>query len=228
MYEVYHETMTTVFMMAQGQQQRIGHVLGVNGLPAWKQLLKVSETESIMARSCRLFLEAGADTVIQVIHWHHELVNACMDQVLPFLVQRDPGPSVLSGIYNVRHLWGERTVIALGDVVYSKDTVWRMISDKSFAMYERQKGNDTTGKPFSERFGLTFSREYHRDLLQVLEDRGFRQHMDSKLCDLRDRLGPISGAFVVRDVNDYTDDVDTAEGLVKFLPLLREAVARDI
>ena len=82
--------MVTVFVMAQGQQQRIGHMLGVNGLPAWKQLLKISDQETILARTCRLFLEAGADVVIPVIHWHHELVNACMDQALPFLIQREP------------------------------------------------------------------------------------------------------------------------------------------
>ena len=219
--------MTVVIVMAQGNQQRIGHALGINGLPAWKQLLKVSDTETIISRACRLFLDAGADVVIPVIHWHHELVNACMDQVLPFVVQRDPGLSVLNGIYNLRHLWGGRTVIALGDVVYSKDTVRRMVLEESFTLYERRNVNEVTGNPFPERFGLTFSRRHHRELLPILEDTGFRQHQDSKLSDLKGRLYQTSMSFLVRDVFDYTDDVDTEEGLTKWLPLLREAAARD-
>lgn len=220
--------MTVVFVMAQGQQQRIGHALGINGLPAWKQLLKISDTETIISRSCRLFLEAGADVVIPVIHWHHEFVNACMDQVLPFLIQRDPKLSVLDGIYNVRHLWGDRTVIALGDVVYSKETVQRMTLDQSLSIYERSEQNSVTGKPYPERFGLTFSRAHHRGLLQVLENTSFRCHRDSKLLDLRDRLLEIQAPVVVRDVSDYTDDVDSEEGMIKWLPALRLAVAEDI
>lgn len=219
--------MAVVIVMAQGHQQRIGQALGINGLPAWKQLLKISETETIIGRSCRLFLEAGAEVVIPVVHWHHEFVNACMDQVLPFVVQRDPGLSVLNGIYNLRHLWGSRTVIALGDVVYSKDTVRRMMGDGAFLMYERPTGNATTKQPNPERFGITFSREHHQDLLRVIEDVGFRTHQDSKLSDLKARLRETSPSFGVREVSDYTDDVDTEEGLVKFLPLLREAAARD-
>ena len=219
--------MTNVFVMAQGQQQRIGHMLGVNGLPAWKQLLKISETETIIAKTCRLFLKAGVDVVIPVIHWHHELVNACMDQVLPFVVQRDPGPSVLSGIYNLHHLWGERTIIALGDVIYSREIVRRMVLDSCLSIYERSGRNTATGNPYSERFGLTFSRSHHRELLEVLEDAGFRRHQDSKLLELNGRLLKARAPLVVRNVFDYTDDVDSEEGLVKWLPLLREAVAED-
>lgn len=220
--------MVTVFVMAQGQQQRIGHILGVNGLPAWKQLLKISDNETILARTCRLFLEAGADVVIPVIHWHHELVNACMDQVLPFVVQREPRPSVLDGIYNVRHLWGSRTIIALGDVVYSRDTVRRMMADTFLAVYERLKQNTVTGNPLPERFGLTFTRAHHRELEKVLEDVGFRQHQDSKLLDLRSRLLDISIHLSSREVSDYTDDVDTEEAYTKWFPILREAAARDL
>jgi len=217
--------LTVVFVMAQGQQQRIGHMLGVNGLPAWKQLLKASETETILSRACRLFLEDGVDTVIAVIHWHHELVNACMDKTLPFIVQRDPGPSVLSGIYNMRHLWGSRTIIALGDVVYSRETVRRMVSDRSFKIYERSGRNETTGNPYPERFGISFGREHHAELLSVLERPDFRSHGDSKLIDLKEPLG---GHMTVESISDYTDDVDTEEGFREWFPILREAAARDI
>ena len=219
--------MVTVFVMAQGHQQRIGHMLGVNGLPAWKQLLKISDQETILARTCRMFLEAGVDTVVAVIHWHHELVNACMDQVLPFVVQRDPGPSVLDGIYNMRHLWGDRTVIALGDVVYSRDTIRRMVIDPYLSIYERPGQNATTGRQTSERFGITFNRRHHRELERVLADVEFRRHQDSKILELKFRLLEASMVPSIREVADYTDDIDDEEGYVKYLPLLREAVLRD-
>ena len=220
--------MTVALVMAQGHQQRIGHILGQNGLPAWKQLLKISDQETIIARTCRLFLEAGVDTVIAVIHWHHELVNACMDQVLPFVVQRDPGPSVLDGIYNMRHLWGSRTIIALGDVIYSRDTIRRMVSDTLLSIYERPGGNTATGRLASERFGMTFARTHHQELLRALEDVGFRRHQDSKILDLRSRLLDASIFPNMREVSDYTDDIDDEEGYCKFLPLLREAVTKDV
>ena len=220
--------MVTVFVMAQGHQQRIGHMLGVNGLPAWKQLLKISDHETILARTCRLFLEAGVDTVIPVIHWHHELVNACMDQVLPFIVQRDPGSSVLDGIYNVRHLWGDRTIIALGDVIYSRDTIARMVGDVLLSIYERPGQNHTTGRQSSERFGITFNRRHHLELVRVLDDVGFRRHQDSKILEFKFRLVEASIVPTMREVTDYTDDIDDEEGYVKFLPLLREAVLKDV
>lgn len=220
--------MTTVFVMAQGHQQRIGYMLGVNGLPAWKQLLKISDQETILARTCRLFLEAGVNVVIPVIHWHHELVNACMDQVLPFVVQRDPGPSVLDGIYNMRHLWGDRTVIALGDVVYSRDTIRRMVTDSCLSIYERPGQNVVTGRQTSERFGVTFNRRHHLDLERTLADIGFRRHQDSKISEFKFRLVEFSIVPTMREVVDYTDDIDDEEGYVKHLPLLREAVARDV
>ena len=220
--------MTVAFVMAQGHQQRIGHLLGIEGRPAWKQLLKISDQETILARTCRMFLEAGVDTVVAVIHWHHELVNACMDQVLPFVVQRDPGPSVLDGIYNMRHLWGSKTIIALGDVVYSRGTVKRMVDDTFLSIYERSGHNTATGRKVPERYGVTFNRGHHQDLLRVLADSGFRRHQDSNLLDLKSRLLSTSIFPSLREVSDYTDDIDDEEGYFKFLPLLREAAAKDV
>jgi hypothetical protein len=217
--------MTNVIVMAQGQQQRIGHMLGTGGLPAWKHLLKVSESDSILSRTCKLFQAAGAEIVVPVIHWHHEMVNLCMDMTVPFVIQRDPGASVLNGIYNIRELWGSKTVIALGDVVYSKETVRRMMSETKFCMYWRPGPNRETGNPFPERFGLCFERKNHHDLVMVLEVSSFRNHGDHKLSSL---VEPLSGAMEMVEVSDYTDDIDTEQAFREWFPKLKEAAARDV
>lgn len=216
--------MVTVFVMAQGQQQRIGHLMGVNGMPSYKHLLKVSETETILSRACRLFLEAGADQVIPVVHLDMAFVNPCMDLGLPFFVQRDPGASILNGIYNVRKAWGSRTVIALGDVVYSRATARMMVMAGQFEMFERAGENVTTGNPYPERFGISFSSQNHAALVEVLERPGFRNHSDHKLIHLKAAL---AGQLAIREVTDYTDDVDTEKALKEWFPRLKAAAAID-
>ena len=219
--------MAHVIIMAQGQQQRIGHMLGHHGMPAWKQLLPISEQETIFSRTCRLFREAGASAILAVVHNHPEWDAACRGAQVPMFIQKDPGPSVLNGIYNVQPFWGERTIIALGDVVYSRATVRKMVTDQAFYMYERPGRNTTTDKPFSERFGLSFGPENHDELRNALEEPGFRYHQDHKLGDLKERL-KVGGVMKMQYIFDYTDDVDTEDGLLKWLPLLRKAAARDI
>ena len=218
--------MAIVIIMAQGEQQRIGHMLGHSGRPSWKQLLPVSEMETIFSRTCRLFREAGASAILAVVHDHPEWDAACRAANVRTFVQKNPGPSVLDGIWNVQPFWGERTIIVLGDVTFSRATVRRMVSDHAFSMYERPGRNTTTNKPWSERFGFTFGRENHGELVSALQDPGFRSHGDHKLLDLKQRLE--GGAMRMQYVFDYTDDIDTEKGFLEYLPLLREAAARDI
>jgi len=100
-----------------------------------------------------------------------------------------------------------------------------MVSNQSLKIYERSGGNEITGNPYPERFGISFGREHHSELLRVLESPGFRSHGDSKLVDMKE---PLLGSMAVESIFDYTDDVDTEEGFQKWLPILREAAERDI
>ena len=220
-------TGTHFAIMAQGEQQRIGHLLGREGRPAFKQLLEASPGETIFGRMCRLAKEEDPQAKLwAVVHPTHDFAEACSKAGAQAMIQADPGCSVLSGIYFSRDVWGERTAILLGDVVFSRAVIREVCSRPGNTVYARLGANPVTKKPWPEIFGLTFDRDGAEVVLRALADPNFRRHTDSKLWSVIDVLR--GGGFSTHAVTDWTDDIDTEAGFFKWLPILRDCVAREV
>lgn len=212
--------------MAQGDQHRIQHLLGTPGMPLFKQLLPISDSETIFSRTCRQLFAAGVDQVSAVAHWHSEWIRACVDGRIPFLFQDDPGGSVVGAIHHYRNLWGGSVLIVLGDVVFSNRAVWKMVVfEQRTSFFGREVGaNPVTGKVNSEIFALRIAQKDHTLFLEAMSEPTWRRHPDTKLHDLRLKLLGVVPFF---EISDYTDDIDTEEDYVKRLPLLKQAVEGD-
>jgi len=213
--------------MAQGDQHRIQHLLTPPAMPSFKQLLRISDSETIFSRTCRQLFAAGVDQVSAVAHWHSEWIRACVDGRIPFLSQDDPGGSVVGAIHHYQNLWGDSVLIVLGDVVFSNQAIQIMVGQgpRTSEFFGRQEAaNPVTGKVHPEIFALRIVKDHHATFLGATSEPTWRRHPDTKLHDLRMKLFGIIQFF---EISDYTDDVDTEEDYVKRFPLLKQSVSED-
>ena len=220
-------TGTHFAVMAQGGQQRVGHLLGIDGRPAHKQLLETSPGETIFGRMCRLAKEEDPQAKVwAVVHPTHHFAEACSKAGAQAMIQDDPGGSVLSGIHFSRSTWGERTAILLGDVVFSRALIREMCARPGNTIYARFGANPVTKKPWPEIFGLTFDQTGADIVLHELADETFRRHSDTKLWSIIEALRGMG--FSAYSVTDWTDDVDSEADLLKWFPILRNCVAGEV
>lgn len=210
----------TVFVMCQGHQARIGHLL--NGP---KQLVEIQGSETIFERTVRLVRSTGPGVrIVAVTHGTHHWAAPIARAGCEMFVQRDPGSSVVGAIRNVEPMWGSDTFVLLGDVIFSKASIQNFMKADTSAFIGRRGGNPVTKKRFPEIFGLTFHNdEARRQILEATADFGWRSHQDTKLWDLLGKL-----CWPLHETGDYTDDLDTHDDYVKHLPVLRGAVTTDI
>lgn len=105
---------TTALIMAQGGQQRIGHLLA-----GPKQLIPIFGDQTIFERTVQQIRAAGVKRIVAVVHGGPWWVQVLDKVGVESYVQPDPGPSVVGGIFQCEHLFGDKNLIFLGDVVYS-------------------------------------------------------------------------------------------------------------
>src|SRR3990167_4773488 len=174
--------------MCQGQQQRIGHLL-----KGPKHLIPIQGDETIFNRTVRLIREvSGQVRIVAVTSGEAPWAPAIARAGCEMYVQPDPGGSVVGAIRNVEFMWSDRTVVFLGDVVFSKLLVNRMLDELHPAgrFFGRATGgNPITGKLFPEIFGLSLDRGCADKLILETQDRGWRHHQDTKLWGLMARMG---------------------------------------
>lgn len=212
--------MAVAIIMCQGLQERIGHLL--NGP---KQLIAVSDQETIFERTVRLLRSSGVDEIVAVIHPVPQWPPVLTKVNVPSYIQEAPGESVVGAIINVAHLWRPRTLVLLGDVIYSPAAIRAIVGSSGPAFFGRRSGNQVTGKPFAELFGIAFSEEDRGRLLHETAVPGWRGHHDTKLWSLLERVHP---GWPLIEISDYTDDMDTEDDYVKRLPIIREAASKDL
>lgn len=211
---------STAIIMCQGNQQRIGHLLD-----GPKQLIKVDDRETIFGRTVRLARAAGVARIVAVVHELPQWPPACGLAGVESYVQQDPGGSVVGAIMNLREFWGDRTIILLGDVIYSTSAIRTIAASSGPAFFGRRGRNPVTGKRFGELFGLAFSEPDRGRLDQETSAPGWSRHQDTKLWNLLEKVTP---AWPLVEISDYTDDMDTQDDYVKRLPIIREAAAMDL
>jgi len=146
--------MTNVFILAAGTSRRFGGKILKQELPI--------NGEKIIRRIIRQVREYDNRINIYILTWHDTLkfgdVNIIDTKVRP---QELSDTILLSYPY-----WGKRNVILLGDVVYSNDTINKILShNNGVTIFARDK---CPIKSSSERVALTFPIEYSNYLWLLL------------------------------------------------------------
>lgn len=219
---------TTALIMAQGGQQRIGHLLA-----GPKQLIPIFGDQTIFERTVQQIRAAGVKRIVAVVHGGPWWVQVLDKVGVESYVQPDPGPSVVGGIFQCEHLFGDKNLIFLGDVVYSHSAVREIVRQnwprEGVTIYGRRGENRFTKKKYPEIFGCSFSRgadPFGR--LEAKYGAPWLRHPDTKLWSALKELpwAGIEPVFV--EIDDYTDDIDTEDDYVKRLPILRDCVIKDV
>lgn len=207
--------------MAQGSGDRWKRSDRTDWIPPveYKQLLPLGE-ETIISRTYRLVSDhvKYSDTIVPICR------GEFLDQFpkgTTIVSLREPVGKLLHGIWETRHMWhvADRNVFLLGDVIYSKDILGRILDDEElFSIYGRLDQNKYTGKKAGELFSLSFyGNEWkHRMLVDLPKING-------KLWDLY----KVMGDEFFRSVDDYTDDIDSPEGYQKWYETLKNCVENE-
>lgn len=199
--------MTTIFIMAQGNQARMGAALATP-----KQLLEVNG-EPIISRTIRLlgprpfFVVAEAND-----HWR------ALDHPTPILTLPSQGNYLVPGIMACKQFWTDDTLFLLGDVVYSKAVLDRILIEQTRALliWGRTKPNPVTKRSWPEMYALRFGPGGANRITE-------QAAACKTLHDIREK---VSGGSEFQEVSDYTDDIDWPKDL-ETLPALSEAVRQE-
>lgn len=208
-----------IFIMAQGSGDRWRRSDRNDWIPPveYKQLLQIGD-ESIIGRTYRMASK-----------YSNDVIPICRGEFLEefpksttIVSLREPVGKLLHGIWETRHMWhvADRNVFLLGDVVYSEDTLDRILSDDELcSIYGRLGQNKYTGKKAGELFSLSFyGNEWKHRMLVDLPKIG------GKLWDLYE----VMGDEFFRSVDDYTDDIDSPEGYQKWYEILKHCAEMEI
>jgi hypothetical protein len=164
---------------------------------------------------------------------------------MPYLHElANPGSSALVGIARYledRERFGrryQRTVVLLGDVVYSwacLSTLWSMSDRAGFA------GTSNLSSERGDVWGIAWCREYDDRMMAGLRDALLRHPIDDEIHhhgqlgrwisgwsrgNLRDHVSKLRKQGMYADVDDYTHDIDGLHDLV-LLPELSSCAAAD-
>lgn len=213
-------------ILAQGEQRRLQDL----GYP--KHALQVGD-ESILGRTTRLLDERGWPmTVIGP-----PTLRSCVAlHGARLITLARPGFCVLDALANIPHLFDQRTVVLLGDVVWSRDALDRTLSCRRDLFFAGQPGPIFVGVPSAanvrELFAVGFS-EYEHDLVkQLVFDAPCRKgsydvNGPGHLRNLLSAACRFLAGDLLLAIDDWTDDIDTAADLTTKLPLLSQKVRAD-
>ena len=225
--------MNTVIIMAQGQQTRLP------SLDQPKQKLTIDEVLysgrvyrpiSILHRIINQVVERGPHPFVI---GPQELELETYQKGLVYTLV-DPGECILSGILASQLLFGEeRTVILLGDVVYSNAAMERVLSCDLPLFFA---GTETISPSEGEIFAFGFSRSVQRQVTEALRKSPCLDHQGAHVDykgqpgHLRQLIRTLRNNGAVVDylvIDDWTNDIDTEEDLRLLLPELRQRVAEE-
>jgi len=215
---------TQYFIMAQGIGSR--WTLDrrfMTELPAEYKWFIPLNGETIITRILRQLNDKNFVVVMSLSHAH------LLPSGTPIYQLHEPTGSILRGIWTViRKKWdADRFVFLLGDVVYSKrmlDVIFTN-KDNELLFYGRNGQNEITGKEASEIFGISFGRSelenIEFDLYSIWKPE--EENYNLKLWLL---LRYVNGNMLYLPY-DFTDDVDSPQGYLKFFKKLEKAAWED-
>lgn len=184
---------TIALILAAGEARRMNGEL--------KQLLPMGNT-TILGRILTQLKERQQRAILvthnsAIADYHHRVHNP---------VKRD---TVCDSLLSTAHLWDNRTVVLLGDVVYSSDTFDHIMNCKDRI---RVFGNT------AEIFAIVFNSQHHGKIRAALRKaskhrlgklRYFYRYYCGLPVDMKERRGNPPEERVFYRIHDWTRDVDT-------------------
>ncbi len=148
--------MTRIIILCAGQANRWAP-------KSLKQLVPI-DGEPLLHRTVRLLRSFEYD----------DIYIACIDPKLRIEGCKHFTPSdarwTASTLYSSRHLWDNRTIILLGDVYYTEESLTKILECPSELKFIGRLGPSSfTGCPYGEIFGLLFSDSMHLQLENILK-----------------------------------------------------------
>jgi hypothetical protein len=233
--------------MAQGRQERLEGILDVP-----KQALNVGG-EPIVRRTQRLLEDYVAPGEITVVGWptFHNLDLIAPGVTLQTL--NDPGTCIVLGLHRARawRNWNhDRFVILLGDVVYSKNSLRAIFSERRELVFA---GSSDLSRGAGEVYAVTLDAHSQPLLTSLIRDtaclrvcatrdRGQPGHLRNLLwayqarhpfLELEKGTGYIIGTkrcwweTFYLPIDDWTNDIDTADDIETVLPALNRHVREE-
>lgn len=194
-----------VFILAAGEGER--HPMNL------KQLLEAGE-ETIIERIIRQCNARDQNPFI-VTHKKQLQKLAWIECKANFYHPRERR-WIVETLYSTRELWGEKTIVLLGDVIYSKDALDQIFkSISSFCWF-----GDT-----AESYAIVFSRGVKDRMIQsclnVIDKnyppyQGTLRQLMFDYTGLTEKLLFASRNPHIRGISDYTRDIDTKEDYSNF------------
>lgn len=206
---------TKVIILCAGDATRWGSYLG---LP--KQLIPIGD-ESLLDRTVRLLRAHNLNEINIVSHDDRLNIESC-SFFKPLKHQW-----VVETLLSTQSLWGDKTIILLGDVFFTESALNTIISgsNKNIHFYGRCEGSRYTSTPWGEIFALSFGRDNQfsliEDIQNVISDAALGGR--GKLWELYRSLAnfPLNKHMFEKkifiQIDDFTDDFDTPDDYKKIL-----------
>ena len=203
--------MTRVILLCAGRQRRF------EGWDMPKQLLQV-HGEPVLDRTIRQLRENGLNDIIVAAH------DPRLKRSETAFFSPPRHRWLAETLLSTRELWHGRTILLLGDVLFSDSAIASIIKDEGSPRFIGRPGpNRYTMCPWSELFGVTFSESAHNHMVSIAKqgiahglDGGpgklscvYSAHLDLPPQAMQHGDRPADPVhFLV--VDDWTDDMDFA------------------
>ena len=205
-----------------------GGVRDVANPPEHKQMISIGDEPNLF-RTIRILKEVG-ETHITVFASPGIAAEIPQDVTHSVVVFDDWGLHSLLDRFvqgELAYRNSSRTRFIHGDVVFSRETLANILdeSESSIRFVGRFGPNKITGKAAPELFGLSVAREMYPALLEACRTLPVTP---AKLWNLREAMTTPGYPPPDFEINDWTDDIDSAEEYVEFYPILcNHALAED-
>lgn len=198
MNDVQASTDTAVFILCAGKAARFNGRL--------KQLFPIGD-ETILARIQRQVMERGLSPIVVT---HRPAIQAVSDYWMVPKTKICTCATLLS----TKEYWAQRTIILLGDVIYSKDAMNQIMGCKKKLAFIGNRW---------ETFALSFSTAAHESLLEhiqavVADYKGIKGHHGKLATLFRSVIGKSLGEMTSSTraesdlfvyISDWTMDIDS-------------------
>lgn len=214
---------TTVIIPAQGKAARWKPSKRISWTPPvpYKQLLNIQGSPLIMRTIGQLRLNNLRSIVLIAPENMLRYISVNQLTIRNFPTPRD---SVLETILGTKDLWKERVFVILGDVLFSDSAIKAIVKTKEDAIiFGRTGPNPVSGKKASEIFAMSFIQERAEQIIAQMSML-IRMKPKQKVWNLY----RATDFFKFKQINDYTDDIDSPEAHVNFWPQMLKAALNDI
>ena len=208
--------MTRIIIAAAGNGERWNNFRNTP-----KHLMTI-ENEILLHRTYRQFRGYTEDIVIIGIDERYQVGDARLEMPL------DGDWLDFGKMYSSNHLWSNtRTIIVFGDVYFTDDAVKKIMSNQDQYKFFMRKGKSKyTGKGHKEIFALAFDGSMNEKIKQHINElvaakqrgagawrlylhmQGFKQQSSYYVDYFK------NGGYI--EINDWTDDFDYPEDLLKW------------